>query len=167
MGFLDDIKRFARPAVFLADNEKPNVDRACEVGKAFLWRKAREFVKTTVGPVMYYMQLDCTPTSARFQCSAETACGRVVRNGEQTVELMLQRAWVYGTTSFHRPIECRVMFREPRITESTSSWHYAMAATEYCTPLREMLKKGIVMNVECLDEAGFLAATRIFLAVSR
>ena len=127
----------------------------------FLWRRARDFLKRSVGPVLHYAQLDCTPASAPLRCRVDTPVGTITRCGEETVEVLLQKAWIYGTLTKDGELQCLPLFRDPQLTDSTDHWHYATAATNHFEDLLQHKPKDIVCRAWCLDEAAFESTTRV------
>ena len=127
--------------------------------QAFLFRRARQFVETHRGAVLYSAQGDCTGAQVRFNIQGLAGGRRIFRSGNTGVELLVQRAWVYGFDG-DRPL-CFPVWREPLHIPSTGSWYYFAAMIAHFPLLRSLKNTGLVLSHYSFDRAGFASITRL------
>ena len=136
---------------------KQSITNFCR--KAFANRKAIDYMKNETGPCAYSWQADCTPGISRYRVSVkDPELGWVRREGDEGVELLLQKGWVLGPPS--QGGTCLPVLSEPINAGGTSAWHYATAATTVFPVLRSLTRNALRIHHCCLD-GGALSTARL------
>ena len=150
---------YARPHKVLSKEEAAVAAKLCEVGKAFLWQRAKDMVKESGDrAILFSYGSDGTPVLTQLtivrQLSEHQNFSR--RAGDGT-ELLVERAFVKFTDALGKN-RMTCLFRDPRpMSKGKSTWHQFTAACEFFPLLRTLGHEGIVVSSYCFDRAGFSA----------
>ena len=155
---------FCHPHKVLDQRGDEEVAKLCEVGKAFLWLRAKSVVREADGrAILYSYGSDSTPVLATNTVSLQlTETRRIVRKAGVGTELLIERAFVKTTSASGSPVVV-CLFRDPTpLTHGKTVWHHFTAACRFFPFLRTLGHEGIVVSHYCFDRAVFHAARRRF-----
>ena len=118
-------KDYGVASKFLSREEAFVCPKLVEVGKAFLWAKARSLVTRAAGKaILYSYGSDGTPLLA--QSTSVTSLGdgsRRVRKAGHAAEFLMQKAFLtFRSHSGEKQVQC--LFRDPvNLSSGKSAWH--------------------------------------------
>ena len=136
--------------------------KLCEVGKAYLWAKARSLVAKAAGKaVLYSYSSDGTPLLAQSTTVASLDDGRRrVRKAGHAVEFLMEKAFL--TTKTHtgqKLVQC--LFRDPvQLSSGKTAWHAFTAACQFFPMLRTLGHTGIAVSHYAFDRALYSTLAR-------
>jgi hypothetical protein len=158
--FLD----FCHPHKVLDQRGAEEVAKLCEVGKTFLWNRAKNVVRAAEDrAILYSYGSDSTPVLATSTVSQQlNPTRRIVRKAGVGTELLIERAFVKTTSASGSPVVV-CLFRDPTpLTHGKTVWHHFSAACKFFPFLRTLGHEGIIVSHYCFDRAVFQAARRRF-----
>lgn len=146
---------FADASKNLTKEDAEVSDKLCEVAKAFLKERAKEFVKAHQGrPILMSYQSDGTPTLAKRTHTAKRSSGQlVVRKAGRGIELLLQKVFLKTITpTGDHLVSC--FFRDPRPLDNGKGTCSCFTAACECFPLLQTLgHNGTCVTHYCCDRA--------------
>lgn len=122
-------------------------------------QRALRFVQQHRGPTLYSAQGDCTPATVPINYVGYIGSRRVTRTGHSGVELLVQRAFIYGIVDGVEVVF--PVWRELVHTESTSSWQYFAAIHALFPMIRPLKLDGLIVHHYTFVRAGFTAISRL------
>ena len=155
-------KDYGVASKFLSREEAFVCPKLVEVGKAFLWAKARSLVTRAAGKaILYSYGSDGTPLLA--QSTSVTSLGdgsRRVRKAGHAVEFLMQKAFLtFRSHSGEKQVQC--LFRDPvNLSSGKSAWHSFTAACQFFPMLRVLGHTGITLSHYVFDRALYSALSR-------
>lgn len=155
---------FCHPHKVLDQRGAEEVAKLCEVGKAYLWLRAKNVVRNAEDrAILYSYGSDATPVLATNTVSQQlTENRRIVRKAGVGTELLIERAFVKTTSASGSPVVV-CLFRDPTpLTTGKTVWHHVGAACKFFPFLRTLGHEGIIVSHYCFDRAVFQAARRRF-----
>jgi hypothetical protein len=155
---------FCHPHKVLDQRGAEEVAKLCEVGKAYLWLRAKNVVRNAEDrAILYSYGSDATPVLATNTVSQQlTENRRIVRKAGVGTELLIERAFVKTTSASGSPVVV-CLFRDPTpLTTGKTVWHHFGAACKFFPFLRTLGHEGIIVSHYCFDRAVFQAARRRF-----
>jgi hypothetical protein len=129
--------------------------KLCEVGKAYLIRKAKALVHSAEGrAVLYTYGSDATSAKCAVTYTAKVSpTKRVHRRGSQGVELLVERAFLKtATSSGEGQVVCLWKEPTPLLHGKTALVHFS-AACRLFPLVRALDHRGIVVSHYCFDRA--------------
>ena len=128
--------------------------KLCEIGKAYLLRKAKALVRNAEGrAVLFTYGSDATSAKCVVTYTAKVDAKRVQRRGAHGVELLVERAFLKTTTpSGRKHVAC--LWNDPRpLLQGKTAWVHVSAACKFFPLLRALGHTGIAVSHYCFDRA--------------
>lgn len=154
---------FAKAARVLDKEESNIVSKLCEIGKSFLWSKARALVAGSGGrAILYSYGSDGTPLLTRETISAKTSSHqRVTRKAGDGTEFLVERAFFLTSSPSGEPV-ATCLFRDPRpLLEGKTAQHLFGAMCAFFPLLRTIGFEGVAVSHYVFDRAVYSPLARL------
>lgn len=149
LGFLETVRKFAKPSTCLEKRDLEVVHRASEVIRLFTKENAKRFVERhTHKPLLVQYGSDVTPLITRETYRSDFEGFSVVRHGKGCHEFLVQRCFL-TTLDDHF---CGVL-EEPLIMERKTGFYHFCAYRQLCKTPRELGHQGLVLIFHKYDGA--------------
>ena len=155
-------REYANAYKVLGKEDSLVASKLCEVGKAYLLRKAKSLVTAAEGrAILLTYGSDSTPLLSMATMTTNLHGHRtVVRKAGQAVEFLVERAFLKTTSATGDPL-VTCLFKDPTpLTQGKTAWCEFTAASRFFPLLRTLGHTGVAVNHYCFDRAMQSALSR-------
>ena len=146
--------------------EKRELWRLCEAGKAYLQSRARDVILGANDmPVLVHYSSDGTPISTKYRTKAKrlSLTGRSVqRHGRETSEFLVQIGFVRRIDSSGKPVSACVLRDPVPLAHGKGAWALFSCGREFFPTARQQGHRGISIAHYAFDRAGYNPLKKAF-----